>query len=397
MRNKEIRKLFLVLIFFSLSGGIFYNFQEVWLADNGMSVSTISVIYSLCSLFTVTTIFFCSNAIKPHKIKKFVILFLLIKSLAIFSLFFLNNTGHQTLIKLFVIIDYALDTEIYTCIYPMISLIYKKDEMYAARGLTYSFMYYLGVALSALSLGRIIGSFVINNNFYVLIGGLLSLLSLVILSFTDIDKYYKQGNNDNKLLIKLLTKIKKDKISIMYIISAFTGQIAQSCVLGMQISLIVNLYGVTSQIASIIYLVLGISSSFFGFIILWKLTFKNDYLNIGIKLLVRLILYTLALIFNNNFLSVIALMYPAFTADSHTHIIDAPYINRYEDKYSLAFCNLKDMTQYGGKALGILLCGIGITYGLKYIFGFALIFGIIQLILCYICLYLRNKEKEKVV
>ena len=90
-------------------------------------------------------------------------------------------------------------------------------------------------------------------------------------------------------------------------------------------------------------------------------------------------------------------MYPAFTADSHTHIIDAPYINRYEDKYSLAFCNLKDMTQYGGKALGILLCGIGITYGLKYIFGFALIFGIIQLILCYICLYLRNKEKEKVV
>ena len=79
MRNKEIRKLFLVLIFFSLSGGIFYNFQEVWLADNGMSVSTISVIYSLCSLFTVTTIFFCSNAIKPHKIKKFVILFLLIK------------------------------------------------------------------------------------------------------------------------------------------------------------------------------------------------------------------------------------------------------------------------------------------------------------------------------
>ena len=293
-------------------------------------------------------------------------------------------------------VDYALDVEIYACIYPMISLISKSDKIYAARGLTYSFVYYLGVALSALLLGKMIGGFKINNNIYVLIGAILSLLSLLVLLFTDLDKYNKADKSERNLLFKLLGKIKKDKISIMYLISSLVGQISYSCVLGMQISLLVNLYGVTSQIASMIYLVLGISASVFGFIVLWKLTFKNNYVNISIKLLGRAIVYFLALVFSKNIFYVIALIYPAFTAESHTHIIDAPYINRYEDKFQLAYCNLKDMTSYAGKALGVLICGIGITYGIKYIFGFALAFVTIQLILCYTCLYLRNKEGKEV-
>lgn len=396
MKNKELRKLFLVLIFFSLAGGIYYNFQEVWLAENGMSVNTISIIYSLCALFTVTTIFLCSNIIKTRKIKAFTCIFLFIKSLAIFALFILNNSGYNNVIKALVILDYVLDTEIYACIYPMITFINKSDKIYAARGLTYSFMYYLGMAISALCLGRIIGNFEINNNIYVLAGGILSVVSLIMLLSTDINKYNIHDVDEIKLLIKLLDKIKRDKISIMYLISAFVGQISYSCVLGMQISLLVNLYGTTSKIASIVFLTLGISASVFGFLVLWKLTFKNDYVNISIKLLVRAILFFLALIFNNNLLSVVAIMYTAFTAESHTHVVDAPYINRYEKKFSLAFCNLKDMTQYAGKAIGVLLCGVGITHGIKYIFMFALFFIIIQLVLCYVCLYLRNKEAKEV-
>ncbi len=396
MKNKEIRKLFLTLIFFSLSGGIYYNFQEVWLAENGLSVSTISVVYSLCALITVSSIFLCSNIIKQNKIKKFACIFLFIKSICILGLFLLNNSGLNIIIKFLIMLDYALDVEIYACVYPMISLITKNDKIYAARGLTYSFMYYLGVAISALCLGRIIGNFVINNNLYVLLGAILSFMALIVLLTTDVNKYNKNEKSERNLLFKLLNKIKQDKISIMYLISALVGQISYSCILGMQISLLVNLYGLTSKIASMVYLVLGISASLFGFIVLWKLTFKNNYVNISIKLLGRVIIYLLAFIFNKNFLYVLALIYPAFTGESHTHIIDAPYINRYEDKYQLAFCNLKDMTTYLGKSIGVLLCGIGIRYGIRYIFVFAFVFVLIQLILCYVCLHLRNKEAREV-
>ncbi len=393
MKNKEIRKLFLALIFFSLAGGIFYNFQEIWLAENGLSVSTISIIYSLCALITCSTIFLCSNIIRENKIKKFTCIFLFLKTLCIISLFLLNNSGFNVLIKFIVMLEYALDTEIYACIYPMISLINKSDKIYAAKGLTYSFMYYLGVALSALLLGHIVGGFVINNNVYVLIGAIFSLLSFFIILSTDVNKYYeKDSRNEKNLLFKLLSNLKKDKISILYLVSSLVGQISYRCILGMQITLLVNLYGVTSKVASMVFLVLGISASVFGFIVLWKLTFKNDYVNISIKILGRVIVYLLALIFNNNILYVIAIIYPAFTAECYTHIIDAPYINRHEEKFQFAFCNLKDMTSYAGRAIGVFLCGIGIVHGIKYIFGFALAFVIVQVILCYICLYLRNKE-----
>ena len=66
--NKEIKKLFVVLAFYSLSGGIFYNFQELWMAENNLSLRTISIVFSICALLTVSIIFLCSNLIRKEKL-----------------------------------------------------------------------------------------------------------------------------------------------------------------------------------------------------------------------------------------------------------------------------------------------------------------------------------------
>ena len=97
--NKEIKRIFLVLILFSLSGGIFYSFQELWLAANNLSTKTIGIGYSLCALLSVSTIFLCSNLISQDKLKKFTSLLFLLKGIIIFSLFLLDNTGYNILIK----------------------------------------------------------------------------------------------------------------------------------------------------------------------------------------------------------------------------------------------------------------------------------------------------------
>lgn len=36
--NKELKRLLIVLGLYSLSGGIFYIFQELWLAENNLSI-----------------------------------------------------------------------------------------------------------------------------------------------------------------------------------------------------------------------------------------------------------------------------------------------------------------------------------------------------------------------
>lgn len=76
--NKEVKRIFIVLGLYALSGGLFYNFQELWLASNNLSTKTIGTVYSICALLSVSTIFLCSNLIKQDKLKKFTCFLLLL-------------------------------------------------------------------------------------------------------------------------------------------------------------------------------------------------------------------------------------------------------------------------------------------------------------------------------
>ena len=79
--NKEIKKIFVILALYSFAGGLFYYFQEFWMASNNLSAKTIGIILSLCSLITCSVIFLCSNIITPSKLKKVTQWFLIIKSI----------------------------------------------------------------------------------------------------------------------------------------------------------------------------------------------------------------------------------------------------------------------------------------------------------------------------
>ena len=80
----------------------------------------------------------------------------------------------------------------------------------------------------------------------------------------------------------------------------------------------------------------------------------------------------------NKVLFLIALMYPKIISESYSHITDAPYINRFADEYQLAFCNLREMISYFGKAIGTLLCGIALIVGIRLNFLIAAIFAVLQ-------------------
>jgi len=106
--NKEVKKIFLVLALYALSGGIFYNFQELWMAENNLSTQTIGIVYSLCALLSVSTIFLCSNLISKDKLKKFSCVLLLLKFIILLALFFLHKTGLNVIIKFLIMVDYVL-------------------------------------------------------------------------------------------------------------------------------------------------------------------------------------------------------------------------------------------------------------------------------------------------
>lgn len=396
--NKEVKKIFLVLAFYALSGGIFYNFQELWMADNNLSTQTIGIVYSLCALLSVSTIFLCSNLITKDKLKKFSSVLLLLKVLILFALFLLYNSGLNVIIKFLIMLDYVIDVEIYACIYPMITFVTKSDKIYALRGLTYSYAYYGGILLTSFLLGKTILWLDINFNTYCLIGSLLMLIAFLILKNTNLEKYSKniETKKDPDALYKVIDKIKGDKISRKYLGFSFCGAISYACVNGLMITLLTTKLGFSASGASNFKMILGIAAVLIATLILEKLTSKNDYINLSIKFIGRVIVYLLAFIFNNKLTFLIAIIYMLGLAESYSHISDAPYVNRFSSDDQLAFCNLKEMVSYFAKSIGNLLCGIALTIGTRFNFLFALIFVIVQIVFGFQALKMRLKEKGEI-
>lgn len=56
--NKKENQILIMLAFFSISIGIWGNFRQLWLQDNGFNISQISIILSLGTFVSVLGIIF---------------------------------------------------------------------------------------------------------------------------------------------------------------------------------------------------------------------------------------------------------------------------------------------------------------------------------------------------
>lgn len=395
--NKELKKLFIILGLYSLADGIFYIFQELWMAENNLSVGTISIVFSLCSILSVSVIFLSSNIITQDKLKKFSCSLFCGKGITMLLLFLLNGTGYNVPIKFLIMLDYVIDVELWISLYPLITLIKKDDKIYAMKDIVYDACYYIGVFLTGLLLGKTIGIFKINYNFYILIACILTFIPLFILRKTNLEKYSKKEEktkytNQLKAIIK---NIKTDKISKMYLLFVIFGEISYSCLTEMQVLLLADYFHFEASAISNYNIILGIASVIVGSIVISKLTFKNNYINIFIKYGFRFILYLIAFLFDSKIIMLLSFLYIKLSTDAYLDITHAPYINRYDNESQLAFNNLKEMIEYLGTSIGVFLCGITLVYGLRYIFLVSSLFIALQLIFAFYALYLRNKEIDK--
>ncbi len=394
--NKELKKLLIILGLYSLADGIIYIFQELWMAENNLSVGTISTVFSLCAILSVSVIFLSSNLIKKEKLKKFASSLFLIKAIVMFMLFILNHSGLNILIKFLIMLDYVIDVELWASLYPLITLIKKDDKIYAIRDFIYDACYYVGVFLTGILLGKSIGLLQIDYNFYILIACIITFISFGILHKTDLDKYVKKEKNKTTInaLQSIVNKMKTDKISRMYLLYVLFGSISYSCITDLKVLILVEYLHFSASAISNYSIILGIGAVAVGALVMEKLTCKNNYINILLKYGTRLFLYILTFIFSNKLFILIAFIFIFLSSDAYTHITDAPYVNRYNNDEQLAFNNLKEMVDYIATSIGIFLCGIALNYGVRYIFLIGSIFIAIQIVFAFYALNLRNQESS---
>lgn len=386
---KSENQILIMLAFFSISIGLWENFKGLWLQDNNFTVINISNIISIGTLISVIGIIFIGNNIKLEKLKGFVSFSLIIKFLNMIMLLSLNNKGNTGLINFSIILDVATGYLVTTSIYPLITTIVKNNTIYSKRKLTEYLFKDIGILIGGLLIGKSVIGVLIDYNICLLISIIFLGLSVIVMFNMSACKEIKSEDNEK---VSILKYILNRKIQVIYAIYVFIGSMAMKTALGLKMLTLTNYFKFTDSQATNYLLIVGLLADFVGIVALKFFTPKNDYITITIKFGIRFIGYTIAFLSNNIIITLIAITWSLLISTSYENICDGYYINEVDNKYQLAFTNLRYIVKYLGEAVGIFLCGIMYDIGLKYMFGLSAFFMIFQIGLAYYLIYLRKSK-----
>ena len=391
IKNKNLKYIFLMIIFFSISFGLWNNFRLLWLEDNGLSSNEISKIMSLATFFGAISIIFISLKISMTNIKKLLSITLLIRIISYLILYLGYNYLETRLIAILFIFDIASYTVGYLAIYPLITRVIKDDKIYSYRKLTTYICQDLGVLLGGALLGFTIGNYIFNYNSFLLITLICLILAFIFLTKVKLDEKVHYQNISVNDYLKVL---KKDKIDNLYLLYILIGNISYNCALGMQMLILTNILDISSKSATFYFLLMGILADIFGILALKKLTPKSDYLTIILKFGPRMLGYFLVFLFPTKEMTLLAMTVSLFLTTAYENKTDAIYLNRIDTKYQLLFSNIRELVGSLGNAIGLYLTGILFVFGSKYIFGLAALIGLVQIALALYLIYLRNNERK---
>lgn len=383
--SKTENKILIILLLFSISIGLWNNFRQLWMQDNGLNATEISQIISFGTLFCVVGILIFSKYIKLDKIKRFISIALLVKVINLIILFFINNTNLSSFINLSVIVDIIIERLIIISIYPLIVTIKKSNTLYSKRKLVEYTGRDLGVLIGGFIIGKTLFGVLFNYNLCLLISIIFSIISLLILVNVKIESIETQKSKEN-----IFKYIFINRFRTTYIIYYLIGQIAYSTALGLKMLTLTNYLNFSDSVATKYFLIIGILADIIGIIALKFLTPKNDYITITIKFGIRFLGYTLAFLSNNVIVVICAMSWSLLISTAYENVTDAPYINSIELDKQLAYTNLRYMVGSLGEAIGTFLCGIMYAIGLRYMFGLSAFFMLLQLALAYILIHQRK-------
>lgn len=382
-----------MLAFLSLSIGLWENFRQLWLEENGYSALQISQITSLGTFISVLGILFVSKKITLDKLKGFMSFIMGIKFFNLVNLFCLNNTSQTIFMNISMILDITTSCLLITNIYPLITIFAKNNTIYSKRKLTEYLFRDVGILAGGLLIGRDIFDVFVDYNVCLYIAIVFLVIAVLITFNLQSCKKMKFEINSNRSIVKYIAQ---DKILKIYCIYVLISGLAMSTGLGLKMLTLTNYFQFSESVATNYLVVVGLICDFIGILALKYLTPKNDYITIAIKFGIRFSLYVLAFVTDNLFVTMIAITWSILIGAAYENVCDGYYINSVENEYQLSFTNFRYIIKYIGEAIGIFFCGLMYEKGLKYMFGLSAFFMIFQIALACQLIYLRKHTKNSV-
>lgn len=391
IRVRLERQILAVLGLFAVSIGLWENFRQLWLQQNGFDITEISNTISIGMVCSVVCVLFVGKFIHMTKVKNLMLSALAVSSVNMLLLFILNGSGLHFVIKICTIIDTVTSTLTITSVYPLLTTVMKSNTVYSKRKLVEYIFRDLGILIGAVLIGRSIGILVVDYNMCLLIAMIFSIAASITLWKLKL-RFSERAPKSNFSALKFVLKSRLHRTYMTYV---FLAGSAYTTVVGLKMLIMTDIFDLSAGAATTYLLIAGLSADVIGVLALKFFTPKNDYLTLSLKFGTRVLIFTAAFLSGNMFLCFLALTWTLLSSTAYENITDGYYINSVDNRHQLKYNTLKHVVTSSGEAAGMFLCGQMFNLGVRFIFGLSAILIILQLVVAFYLIYLRRVKKSK--
>lgn len=397
-------KILIMLALFSVSVGLWENFRQLWLQENGFSAQEIGNLSGIGTVLAAVAVLLVGKKLKFQYLKVFITLILALKVVNLFGLFGLGEsmmlaqqsgvqlTPNRLLIDLIIMVDFVTSYLIVTSVYPLITTVIKSNKAYSRRKLVEYLFRDLGVLVGGMLMSRFFFGIAVDYNGCLLVSiGFMAAAVIMMFTFAT-PKVTEKVRGRQPSIVKYILS---SKLQTCYMIYAFLAAMSFAAALGLKMLMLTNYLEFTPTVATNFLLITGLIADVIGILALKYLTPKNDYLTMTLKFGVRLIAYLIAVLTDNNFIFLLAIAWSLLISTAYEDVTDGYYINQVENKYQFKYNTFKYVISFLGEAAGMFLCSIVYDYGLGAIIGSAAVIMVFQIAIAYHLIYLRTRNAER--
>lgn len=381
-------RILVMLAFFSISAGLWTNFRQLWLQENGYSAAEISTLTSAATLLSVGGILLIGWKLKPVSLKTFmtgILAFRLANSAVQLGL---NGGGQNFLINCCTIVEIFTGYIIVASVYPLMTMVAKSNKVYSKRKLVEYLFRDVGVLVGGILIGQSMAGFGVDYNVCLAV----SMFFLAIAMLTMSSLKIKPTASSSKPQQSALKYILKNKLQAFYMLYAFLSSTSFATALGLKMLIMTNLLEFSASTATNYLLIAGLMGDVLGMIALKYFTPKNDYITMTLKFGIRLGAYVVAVLADNPFVFLLAFTWAMLSETAYEDVSDGYYINLVDNRHQLGYNTVKHVMNYLGEATGVLFCGWTYDYGLGAILGCAALIMVFQMGIAYYLIFLRHRS-----
>lgn len=393
-RSKRLEhRILATLAFFSIAVGLWENFRQLWLQQNGFSATDVGNIIGLGTLASVICLLVVAKYAKMSNVKQLTAAMLTFSCINLLALALLNGTGLRLLIDLCAFLDIASSAIIIISIYPLLTTVVKSNAAYSRRKLVEYLFRDLGILIGGIFIGQQIAGFVIDYNACLLISIIFLLIANIIIYRLDLSPTEK-APDDNKF--SAFRYIINSKLQRNYMVYTFIAGTAYNTAIALKMLMLTDSFGFSAGIATNYLLVVGLFADLIGIFALKYFTPKNDRFTLFLKFGIRAIVLTLAFLSNSSFICFLALTWTLLSSTAYENVTDGHYINAVDNRHQLKYNTLRYVVHHLGIAFGTFLCGQMFQFGPGPTFGLSALLIVFQLISAFRLIRIRETPRRRI-